>query len=99
MISFIGRFNLVEGDRDVQLSIINDLKANEAKIEKTKYTAYVTIYDFVNLKEDIKAGKVQTINETIVGIQVKVINNENTQYVVGSGQEELHYRSRVPKKS
>ncbi len=81
------------------LSIINDLKANEAKIEKTKYTAYVTIYDFaVNLKEDIKAGKVQTIkedikagkvqtiNETIVGIQVKVINNENTQYVVGSGQ-------------
>ena len=26
MISFIGRFNLVEGDRDVQLSIINDLK-------------------------------------------------------------------------
>ena len=87
VISFIGRFNLVEGDRDVQLSIINDLKANEAKIEKTKYTAYVTIYDFaVNLKEDIKAGKVQTINETIVGIQVKVINNENTQYVVGSGQ-------------
>ena len=86
VISFIGRFNLVEGDRDVQLSIINDLKANEAKIEKTKYTAYVTIYDFaVNLKEDIKAGKVQTINETIVGIQVKVINNENTQYVVGSG--------------
>ena len=36
VISFIGRFNLVEGDRDVQLSIINDLKANEAKIEKTK---------------------------------------------------------------
>ena len=59
----------------------------DAKIEKTKYTAYVTIYDFaVNLKEDIKAGKVETINETIVGIQVKVINNENTQYVVGSGQ-------------
>ena len=87
VISFIGRFNLVEADRDIQLSMLNDLKANEAKIEKTKYTAYVTIYDFaVNLKEDIKAGKVQTINETIVGIQVKVINNENTQYVVGSGQ-------------
>ena len=38
VISFIGRFNLVEGDRDVQLSIINDLKVNEIKIEKTKYT-------------------------------------------------------------
>ena len=86
VISFIGRFNLVEADRDIQLSMLNDLKANDAKIEKTKYTAVVTIYDFaVNLQEDIKSGKVQTINETIVGIQVKVINNENTQYVVGSG--------------
>jgi len=87
VISYIGRFNLVEADRDIQLSMLNDLKANDAKIQKTKYTAYVTIYDFaVNLKEDIKAGKVETINETIVGIQVKVINNENTLYVVGSGQ-------------
>ena len=50
VISYIGRFNLVEADRDIQLSMLNDLKANDAKIEKTKYTAYVTIYDFaVNL--------------------------------------------------
>ena len=56
-------------------------------LQHAELLVYVTIYDFaVNLKEDIKAGKVQTINETIVGIQVKVINNENTQYVVGSGQ-------------
>ena len=39
-----------------------------------------------NLKEEIKGGKVETINETIVGIQVKMVNLENTQYVVGSGQ-------------
>ena len=47
----------------------------------------MTIYDFAqNLKEEIKGGKVETINETIVGIQVKMVNLENTQYVVGSGQ-------------
>ena len=38
------------------------------------------------MKEDIKGGKVVTSNETIVGIHVKVVNLENTQYVVGSGQ-------------
>ena len=87
VVSYIGRFNMIEADRDMQLAIRNDLKANKAKITTAKYSGYVTIYDFaVNLKEEIKAGKVETINETIVGIQVKLINNENTQYVVGSGQ-------------
>jgi hypothetical protein len=87
VISYVGRFNLVEAERDMQLLIMNDLRANDAKITKAKYSASVSIYDFaVNLKEEIKAGKVETINETIVGIQVKLINNENTQYVVGSGQ-------------
>ena len=79
--------NLIEAERDMQLLIMNDLKANNAKITKAKYSATVSIYDFaINLKEEIKGGKIETINETIVGIQVKLINNENTQYVVGSGQ-------------
>ena len=87
VVSYVGRFNLIEADRDNQLAMLNDLKANNAKIDKAKYWGYVTIYDFaVNLKEDIKGGKVVTSNETIVGIQVKLVNLENTQYVVGSGQ-------------
>ena len=87
VLSYVGRFNLIEAERDMQLLIMNDLKANNAKITKAKYSASVSIYDFaVNIKEEIKGGKIQTINETIVGIQVKLINNENTQYVVGSGQ-------------
>ena len=87
VLSYIGRFNLIEAERDMQLLIMNDLKANNAKITKAKYSATVTIYDFaINLKEEIKGGKIETINETIVGIQVKLIINENTQYVVGSGQ-------------
>ena len=87
VVSYVGRFNLIEADRDMQLAMLNDLKANNAKIDKAKYWGYVTIYDFAqNLKEEIKGGKVETINETIVGIQVKMDNLENTQYVVGSGQ-------------
>ena len=87
VVSYVGRFNLIEADRDMQLAMLNDLKANNAKIDKAKYWGYVTIYDFAqNLKEEIKGGKVETINETIVGIQVKMVNLENTQYVVGSGQ-------------
>ena len=87
VVSYVGRFNLIEADRDMQLAMLNDLKANNAKIDKAKYWGYVTIYDFAqNLKEEIKVGKVETINETIVGIQVKMVNLENTQYVVGSGQ-------------
>ena len=87
VLSYIGRFNLIEAERDMQLLIMNDLKANNAKITKAKYSATVSIYDFaINLKEEIKGGKIETINETIVGIQVKLINNENTQYVVGSGR-------------
>ena len=87
VLSYIGRFNLIEAERDMQLLIMNDLKANNAKITKAKYSATVSIYDFaINLKEEIKGGKIETINETIVGIEVKLINNENTQYVVGSGQ-------------
>ena len=87
VVSYVGRFNLIEADRDMQLAMLNDLKANNAKIDKAKYWGCVTIYDFAqNLKEEIKGGKVETINETIVGIQVKMVNLENTQYVVGSGQ-------------
>ena len=87
VVSYVGRFNLIESDRDNQLAMLNDLKANNAKIDKAKYWGYVTIYDFaVNLTEDIKGGKVVTSNETIVGVQVKLVNLENTQYVVGSGQ-------------
>ena len=58
VVSYIGRFNMIEADRDMQLAIRNDLKANKAKITTAKYSGYVTIYDFaVNLKEEIKAGK------------------------------------------
>ena len=87
VVSYVGRFNLIEADREMQLAMLNDLKANNAKIDKAKYWGYVTIYDFAqNLKEEIKGGKVETINEPSVGIQVKMVNLENTQYVVGSGQ-------------
>ena len=30
----------------MQLEMLNDLKANKAKIDKAKYWGYVTIYEF-----------------------------------------------------
>ena len=54
VVTYVGRFNLIEADRDMQLAMLNDLKANNAKIAKAKYWGYVTIYDFAqNLKEEI----------------------------------------------
>ena len=34
VVSYVGRFNLIEAERDMQLLIMNDLKANKAKITK-----------------------------------------------------------------
>ena len=36
VVSYIGRFNMIEADRDMQLAIRNDLKANKAKITTAK---------------------------------------------------------------
>ena len=38
VVSYIGRFNMIEADRDMQLAIRNDLKANNAKITTAKYS-------------------------------------------------------------
>ena len=38
VVSYIGRFNMIEADRDMQLAIRNDLKANKAKITTAKYS-------------------------------------------------------------
>ena len=43
VLSYIGRFKLIEAERDMQLLIMNDLKANNAKITKAKYSATVSI--------------------------------------------------------
>ena len=49
VISYIGRFNLIEAERDMQLLILNDLKANNAKIEKAS-SGYLSSNSLLNFK-------------------------------------------------
>jgi hypothetical protein len=52
-----------------------------------KYIVYAEIYDFaVSYGEDYNKGKVQKTNTTIIGIQIRMVNVDNSQYIVASGQ-------------
>lgn len=52
-----------------------------------KYIVYAEIYDFaVSYGENYKRGKVEMTNTTIMGIQIRMVNVDNSQYIVASGQ-------------
>jgi hypothetical protein len=52
-----------------------------------KYIVYAEIYDFsVSYGEDYVRGKVDMTNTTIIGIQIRMVNVDNSQYIVASGQ-------------
>lgn len=52
-----------------------------------KYIVYAEIYDFaVSYGEEYNKGKVQKTNTTIMGVQIRMVNVDNSQYIVASGQ-------------
>jgi len=52
-----------------------------------KYIVYAEIYDFaVSYGENYKRGKSEMTNTTIMGIQIRMVNVDNSQYIVASGQ-------------
>ena len=52
-----------------------------------KYFVYAEIYDFaVSYGENYTRGKVEKTNTTIMGIQIRMTNVDNGQYIVASGQ-------------
>jgi hypothetical protein len=52
-----------------------------------KYIVYAEIYDFaVSYGENYQRGKVEKTNTTIMGIQIRMVNVDNSQYIVASGQ-------------
>jgi hypothetical protein len=52
-----------------------------------KYIVYAEIYDFsVSYGENYKRGKVEMTNTTIMGVQIRMVNVDNSQYIVASGQ-------------
>jgi hypothetical protein len=56
-------------------------------IRLPKYIVYAEIYDFsVSYAENYDKGKLKKTNTTIMGIQIRLVNVENSQFIVASGQ-------------
>lgn len=52
-----------------------------------KYIVYAEIYDFaVSYGEQYNKGKLRKTNTTIMGVQIRMVNVDNSQYIVASGQ-------------
>jgi hypothetical protein len=52
-----------------------------------KYIVYAEIYDFsVSYGENYNKGKIEKTNTTIMGVQIRMVNVDNSQYIVASGQ-------------
>lgn len=71
---------------------LNGLGNGETKLSMEgiaipKYIVYAEIYDFaVSYGETYDKGKLNKTNTTIIGIQIRMVNVDNSQYIVASGQ-------------
>ena len=62
-------------------------KLNVGNVVLPKYIVYAEIYDFsVSYAETYDKGKLNKTNTTIIGIQIRMVNVDNSQYIVASGQ-------------
>jgi hypothetical protein len=77
---------------DVWEKDLNDMgdgrtKLNVGSVVLPKYIVYAEIYEFsTSYGETYNKGKLQKTNTTIIGIQIKMVNVDNSQYIVASGQ-------------
>jgi curli biogenesis system outer membrane secretion channel CsgG len=94
-----GRFEFAE-EKEAVLNKVIDVWEKEAdglgdgktkiqvgSLRLPKYIVYAEIYDFaVSYGETYENGKIEKTNTTIVGIQIRVVRTDNSQYIVASGQ-------------
>ena len=94
-----GRFSYAEEKEAIQNQMLDawETELNGLSNGKTqlsmegialpKYIVYAEIYDFsVSYAETYDKGKLNKTNTTIVGIQIRMVNVDNSQYIVASGQ-------------
>lgn len=94
-----GRFKYAEEKEAIQTQMLdawetelNGLSNGETKLKMEgiavpKYVVYAEIYDFsVSYAETYDKGKLNKSNTTIIGIQIRMVNVDNGQYIVASGQ-------------
>jgi hypothetical protein len=93
-----GRFVFTEDKKEIKERMINQFKASDkgftenkvdgrGKIKLAKYFVYIEIYDFsVSEDEVLKVnGKATTTQTTRLGMQVKFVDAESGEVIVGSG--------------
>lgn len=94
-----GRFSYAEEKEAIQNQMLDAWETElnglgdgqtELKMEGIalpKYIVYAEIYDFaVSYAETYNKGKLNKTNTTIIGIQIRMVNVDNSQYIVASGQ-------------
>jgi hypothetical protein len=94
-----GRFSYAEEKEAIQNQMLDAWETElnglgdgqtELKMEGIalpKYIVYAEIYDFaVSYAETYNKGKLNKSNTTIIGIQIRMVNVDNGQYIVASGQ-------------
>jgi hypothetical protein len=93
-----GRFVFTEDKKEIKERMINQFKASDkgftenkidgrGKVKLAKYFVYIEIYDFsVSEDEVLKInGKATTTQTTRLGMQVKFVDAESGEVIVGSG--------------
>ena len=74
-------------EKDLQGLGDGKTKLNVGSVVLPKYIVYAEIYDFsVSYAETYDKGKLSKTNTTIIGIQIRMVNVDNSQYIVASGQ-------------
>jgi hypothetical protein len=74
-------------EKDLQGLGDGKTKLNVGTVVLPKYIVYAEIYDFsVSYAETYDKGKLNKTNTTIIGIQIRMVNVDNSQYIVASGQ-------------
>lgn len=74
-------------EKDLQGLGDGKTKLNVGTVVLPKFIVYAEIYDFsVSYAETYDKGKLNKTNTTIIGIQIRMVNVDNSQYIVASGQ-------------
>jgi hypothetical protein len=97
-LEYTNRFVFTEDKKEIKERMINQFKASEkgftentmdgrGKIKLAKYFVYIEVYDFsVSDDEIVKMnGQSQTTQMTRLGLQVKFVDAETGEVIVGSG--------------
>jgi hypothetical protein len=97
-LEYTGRFEFTEDKLEIKERMIQQFKASDkgftenkidgrGKIKLAKYFVYIEVYDFSVSEDEVVRlnGEAKTTQTTRLGLQVKFVDAETGQVIVGSG--------------